>query len=66
MSETIEDYDYDPAIDFEDALEQAECNAISGWEMDFVADLREKYDEWQERCYLSDRQYEKLMGIANR
>ena len=66
MSETISDYDYDPACDFEEALDQAESNARSGWEQEFVESLREKYDEWDERCYLSDLQYEKLMGIVTR
>lgn len=55
----VEDYD-----DFEEVLAEAEINAVTPWEMDFVADLKEKYEEFKGKTFLSDKQVEVLEKIA--
>lgn len=59
MSTTILDH-----FEFESALEQAEVNASKEREMEFVDSLRNKYDEYGERMFLSDGQYSWLMRLA--
>lgn len=60
MSQTVSDL-YD---DFEDVLDVAESKARGAWEEQFVADLRDKFDEYGERMFLSDRQDEILQRIT--
>ncbi len=50
--------------DFEDLLDAAESNAVSGWDMDFTADLRNRHDQYGDRMYITDRQLEQLERIA--
>jgi len=40
---------------YADLLEQAELNAKNDWEMDFVFDLMNKFDEYGDDTYVSDR-----------
>ena len=49
--------------EFEDLLSSAEENAVSGYEMDFVADIRDKYEKYKENIYLSYRQEAMLRRI---
>ena len=49
---------------YADILEQAELNAKNDWEMDFVFDLMNKFDEYGDDTYVSDAQIEKLEKIA--
>lgn len=63
MNETILTYFAD-CSEFEDALDMAEQEAVSGWEMDFVDDLRERYEDWGERMFFSENRYKKLMQIS--
>jgi hypothetical protein len=51
---------------FENILSQAEINAKTDWEMDFVSDMLEKYDEYENDMYVSERQLEILEKIAYR
>ncbi len=51
--------------DFEDLLEDAENNAISDWDMRFVADIKEKYDDQGGDAVISMRQLEQLERIVN-
>ena len=56
--------DHDFTLDFEDILDSAESYAKNDWEEQFVSDLRDKYDEWGDEMFLSDRQADILLRIA--
>ncbi len=56
--------DHDFALDFEDILDSAESYAKNDWEEQFVSDLRDKYEEWGDEMFLSDRQADILLRIA--
>lgn len=60
MSQQVADLDYD----FEDLLSEAESNARGAWEEDFTDGVRDKFDEYGDRMYLSDRQEDVLKRIA--
>lgn len=62
-SQTITDL-FDDASEFDELLADAENNATSDWDMNFVDDLRNRYDKYGERMYLSERQLEILRRIA--
>lgn len=51
--------------DFEELLETARMNAANDWEEQFVADMKDRYDQYGRRMYLSDSQQETLERIAN-
>lgn len=51
--------------EFEDLLSEAEANTANGWEEDFVTGIREKWDQYGRRMFLSDKQDEILKRIAN-
>lgn len=57
--------DYYSEEDFEDLLTEAEANAANDFETTFVSDLRERFDDYGKRMYLSERQRETLERIAN-
>lgn len=63
MTTTILDH-FDDIGDFEDALEQAEANASTEREMEFADSLRNKYEEYGERMFLSDAQYSWLTRLS--
>lgn len=50
--------------DFDELLEAAESQASKSGDIDFVAETRERYDQYLTRAYLSPRQVEKLRRIA--
>jgi hypothetical protein len=50
---------------FESLLEDAESNAKTAWEIDFVSDIIERYDEYEDNTFLSDNQLAVLERIAN-
>ena len=52
--------------DFENLLNEAQENASTGWEENFVSDLQEKYDDFGSSMFLSDLQHERLQRIANK
>ena len=56
---------FDDDEEFESLLSDAEINASSEWEMEFVADMRDRYEEYGTGMYLSDRQLEILERLAN-
>ena len=62
-SQTITDL-FDDASEFDELLADAGNNATSDWDMNFVDDLRNRYDKYGERMYLSERQLEILERIA--
>jgi len=51
--------------EFLDLLDEAEANAKNTWEETFVSDMRDKFDEYNVRMFLSDKQDEILNRIAN-
>ena len=55
---------FDDASEFDELLADAENNATSDWDMNFVDDLRNRYDKYGERMYLSERKLEILERIA--
>jgi len=54
--------DYDDDID--ELIEAAELAARNGKEEDFTAEMRAKYDECGDEMFLSERQYDWLVSIA--
>lgn len=50
--------------EFEDLLEAAEENAKSAWEQDFVTDMRDRYDIYNLRLFLTEKQEEALVELA--
>lgn len=50
---------------FERALDQAAHEAANEREEEFVAGLRDRFDEWGERTFLSEAQYSWLERIAD-
>jgi hypothetical protein len=60
VSQTVSDM-YD---DFGDVLWIAERKARTPWEKQFVADLQDKFDEYGDRMFFSDRQDEILQRIT--
>lgn len=55
---------FETADEFEDLLSEAETEAKTGWEMDFVADMRTRYTTYGAEAFLSERQLELLEKIA--
>lgn len=60
MNQTVADM-YD---DFGGVLWVAETRARTPWEKQFVADLQDRFDQYGDRMYLSDRQAEVLDRIT--
>ncbi|WP_295409056.1 hypothetical protein [uncultured Thiocystis sp.] len=54
----------DVFADIAGTLEAAEVNASTDWEMELVASLIARYDEYGESLFLSDRQAEILRKLA--
>lgn len=50
--------------EFKQLLSDAEVNASTNWEMDFCADIRERFDVYQGTMFFTDRQDEILRRIA--
>ena len=50
--------------DFDALLDDAEDNAVSTWEMDFVSDMQERYDKFEGDTFISDKQLNALKKIA--
>lgn len=61
----VKDYDAEYSIPFEVMLQEAEAFASAAWDMDFISDLRDKYDVYGENMYISEKQIEHLERIAN-
>jgi hypothetical protein len=49
---------------FDELLDDAESQASTDWEMDFVNDMRDKYDQYSDEMFVSEAQLEKLEKIA--
>ena len=63
MSEPIADI-YDDVSDFEDLLEAAEAEARTDFEMNLTEGIRNRYEKYQERMYLSEKQRQIIERIA--
>jgi hypothetical protein len=63
VSDTVQDnYAED---DFESLLDDAESNAANDWEERFVADMRERYQQYGKRMFISQSQRAHLERIAD-
>ena len=60
---TIQDM-FDSKTEFEDLLSEAESQAESAWEMDFVDGLRDRFTAYGEKMYLTEKQEEILRRIV--
>ncbi|MDD1625976.1 MAG: hypothetical protein LUQ26_00655 [Methylococcaceae bacterium] len=49
---------------FEDILEEADSQASSSWDVNFVTDMQERYASYGEDMYISDSQLKQLERIA--
>jgi hypothetical protein len=56
----VEDYE----IDFDALLVAAEAYAKGEWEMDFVGGIRDKYTDYGDTMFLSEKQLAVLRRIA--
>ena len=52
--------------DFEDLLDDAEDHAETDWENDFVADMRDRYEQDGDNTFVSYNQLDKLREIAEK
>lgn len=52
--------------DYEDLLDDAEDHAESVWENDFVADMRDRYEQYGDSTFVSYEQLDKLREIAEK
>jgi hypothetical protein len=50
--------------DFAEALCEAEACASTDWEMEFVADLRQRFDRYGDAMYLTLRQADTIRRIC--
>ena len=63
MSEKVQDL-YDEE-EFQSLLDDAEANASNDFEINFVFDMQDRWEQYGKRMYLSDKQREILERIAN-
>ena len=52
--------------DFDSILDDAESEAITDWEIEFCADIRDKYDQYEDDMFISNKQLEILERISKR
>lgn len=64
MGQLADDF-FDDEREIEDMISEAEANASNAWEDNFVEGLRDKFDQYGIRMYLSDKQHEILERIAS-
>lgn len=50
--------------DFEELLDSADTNAISEWDMEFVADIKDRYQKYGDDTFISQSQLEQLERVA--
>ena len=62
MSKVIDEFD--SATEFEDLLLNADQQASTDWEMSFVEDMRDRFEQYGMNTYISDKQLETLNRIA--
>ena len=55
---------FDDLSEFEDLLADAQANAETQWEMDFVDELTERHNTYGDATYLSEKQLDILEQIA--
>lgn len=58
--QTVGDLD----ITYSRLLRAAMRGAETPWEEGFAADMADRYEEYGERCFITDRQLNKLLSIA--
>lgn len=61
--ERLSDYEY-TSDDFEELLDDADLNATKAASLNFVSDMREKFEEFGHDMYLSPKQLEWLKKLA--
>lgn len=62
MSKVIDEFDSE--TEFEDLLLNADQQASTDWEMSFVEDMRDRFEQYGMNTYISDKQLETLNRIA--
>lgn len=60
MSKQVYELDYD----FGDLLDEAEDEAKGSWEENFVSDVRDKFESYGDRMFISEKQEVILQRIA--
>ena len=63
MSDTVQDHYTED--DFESLLDDAESNAANDWEEGFVSDMKERFQLYGKRMYISAAQRSHLERIAD-
>ena len=63
MSDIVQDHYTED--DFESLLDDAESNAANDWEEGFVSDMKERFQLYGKRMYISAAQREHLERIAD-
>lgn len=57
---------FDDGDDFEAILDEAEDKAVTTWEMQFVDEVRRRWEQYGMRSFMSEAQYESLKRIAEK
>jgi hypothetical protein len=52
--------------DFSEILDDAERLATTGWDINFVSDMQDRYFAYEGDMYISDLQLKQLLRIAGR
>ena len=63
MSDRVADA-YDEVSEFETLLADAEANAVTDWEMEFVSDINDKFEKYGDQMFISTKQIEILERIS--
>lgn len=50
--------------DFDELLEDAEFNAKTDFEIEFIELLKDRYDKYEDECFLTDKQLFILQNMA--
>ena len=56
---------FDSVVEFEELLAEADEQAVTTWQEDFVSDMKDRYEQYGTEMYLSDPQKDVLERIAN-
>lgn len=51
---------------FQEVIDEAEANTKNNWEDNFIGDMSDKYKQYGDKIYISEKQIEILQRIADK
>jgi hypothetical protein len=61
----LEDYPAELADQLKE-LFKSDSDLISEWEANFISDLQERFEQWEEKMYISEKQADTIERIYNK